>query len=523
MSGAAADAGEALSIQSVTKTFAGQRALSDVGFAVKRGAISALLGMNGSGKSTLIKILAGIYAPDPGARLLVAGQQVALPLTPAVSHHSGLRFLHQDVGLVDSLTIADNFAFADRFYSHGGVFGRIDVKRHHAHVGRTLEMLGIRENPRRIVADLDPTTRTMVGVARAFQDRDELGTGVFARRVLVLDEPTASLPAREVDKVLTLLETLRRNGGTAIYVSHRTEEVRRIADQLIILRDGQLIADEPTGEMSVSDIVARIVGKKVAKVRIARAREREGNVVFAATALRGERIADLSMKIKSGEILGVAGLIGCGRSELVRIVCGAQRAEAGHMTLDGKIFAPASPADAVQRGVACVPQNRRRDGAVLTMNVGENLTLGRLGDYTRGAAVSQQKERSAGREMLSRYSVKPARLDCSIALLSGGNQQKVVVARAASGQVRMLVLDEPTQGVDAVAKQEIANIVRQLADSGVAVIVASTDNDELADLCDRVIVLNRGAHTATLEADAITDEALTLACTESQTSQSLSS
>jgi ribose transport system ATP-binding protein len=506
----------ALRIEQLSKTFAGQKALDGVSFSVPRGKITALLGMNGSGKSTLIKVLAGVYHPDTGGLLRIGGQDIALPLTPEAAHRHGLRFLHQDVGLVDSLSIADNFAFVDRFRAPG-VLGPINHRKQHEHVAATLAKFGVSLHPSTLVGELNPTLRTMIGLARAFQDEEEAGLRAFARNVVVLDEPTASLPASEVDTILTSLEELKANGGTVIYVSHRTEEVKRIADHMIILRDGKLVAEEPTTDLSVDDIVTRVVGKKIEKARIPRSSEREGRIVLSADAISGNRLRDVDFNVRSGEIVGVAGLVGCGRSELVRILGGAQAPITGTMLLQGEPYSPNTPADAIGAGVASVPQERRREGIVLPMTVKENLTLGRLRTFTTNGALQSKKETAGAGELMERFSVKPNDLSRIISLLSGGNQQKVVVARASGYGGIVLLLDEPTQGVDALAKQEIANTVRKLAADGLAVVLASTDFEEFVGLCDRVVVLDRGRLVATAEGEDINEEHLALLCARTGT------
>ncbi|WP_167136989.1 sugar ABC transporter ATP-binding protein [Diaminobutyricimonas sp. TR449] len=498
----------ALTVAGLSKTFAGQRALDDVSFSIADGAITALLGMNGSGKSTLIKILAGVYSPDPGAALTVRGDELALPLQPSDAHRAGLRFLHQDLGLVDALTVADNFALTDGFFA-AGTLAPINRRKQERHTSSTLERFEIDVRPTALIRDLPPATRTMVGIARAFQDGDD----AVRRNLLILDEPTASLPAEEVERVLGMLERLRAAGGTAIYVSHRIDEVRRIADRLLVLRDGQLVADEPLGARDNDDIVSLVIGRPLARVEVAAPAEREGEVVLSATGLRGSRLTGIDLAVRSGEIVGVTGLIGCGRSELIRMLAGAQKPDAGTMTLASQPYAPGVPADAVGLGVGCVPQDRRAEGIVADMSVGENLTLGRLDRFRRAGSIDRAAEREASAGMAAEYLVKARSLDVPIRTLSGGNQQKVVVARAASPGVRVLLLDQPSQGVDALAKQEIGNILRSLAESGVAIVVASTDYADFVGLADRVLVLNRGRLAVELGPGEITEDSIALACT----------
>lgn len=507
----------ALRLHHVSKTFAGQRALDDVSFDLQRAAVTALLGMNGSGKSTLIKVLAGAHAPDHGSSLEIDGADVPLPLTPATAHAAGLRFLHQEIGLVPALTISDNFAFADRFRS-AGVLAPIRTRQQHDHVARVLAQFGVDHHPGTLVSDLGPTSRTMVALARAFQDDDASPAGGTADRdplassVLVLDEPTASLPAEEVESLLLTVEALRRRGGTIVYVSHRTEEVHRLADQIIVLRDGRLVADVPRADLGVDDIVALVVGQRLTPKQHQPAARRTGRVVLEARGLQGPRLRGVDIDIRAGEVLGVAGLVGCGRSELMRLLSGSQRPTAGALSLQEEAFAPRSPADALAAGIALVPQDRRGEGCVLPMSVQENLTMGDLGRHSRHGVLSRRREAAVAGTLVADFRIKAAGLDQPIALLSGGNQQKVVVARAADRRTTVLLLDEPTQGVDALAKQEIWNIVRQMADEGCAVVLASTDVEEFVGLCDRVLVLDRGLVVATATGRDIDAERLTALC-----------
>jgi ribose transport system ATP-binding protein len=501
----------AASIRGVDKSFAGVQALHDVTFDIHRGAITALLGMNGSGKSTLIKILAGVYSPDPGGEILIGDQAVDLPLTPASAHRHGLRFLHQDVGLVDALTVADNFAFVDRFRGHG-LLAPIDKRAQRGHVARTLARFHVGVSPDALVSGLTPTQRTMVGVARALQDDDADESVSDQNKILILDEPTAALPPEEVDVVLTALEDLRARGGTIIYVSHRTDEVARIADRIGVLRDGRLIVDEPAAGMRAGEIVTKIIGKELQRMEASAAPAPTGGPVLITTGLAGNRLRDVDFSIAEGEIVGIGGLVGCGRSELMRILGGAQRPRCGEMTLRGRAYRPGSPSDAIARGVASSPQERRREGIVLQMSVAENLTLGRLGGLSRAGAISHKKEASTVEALVSAFSVKTAGAGQTIALLSGGNQQKVMLGRTAGFGSELLLLDEPTQGVDAHAKAEIAQLIREQASRSVPVVVASTDFEDFVGLAHRVVILDRGRVVGTAAGDDVTVENLSLIC-----------
>lgn len=500
----------ALQLRNISKTFTGQLALDDVTLDIPRGQVTALLGMNGSGKSTLIKILAGIYEPDPGGSLIVGDEELALPLSPARAYKAGLRFLHQDLGLIDMLTVADNFALSDGFKA-AGVIAPIKRREHLAHAKATLELLDIDVDPSRLVKDLSPSERTMVGIARAFQS-EEANVEALQDKILILDEPTASLPEGEADRVLDIVDRLRSYGGTAIYVSHRIEEVIEIADYGVILRDGRLMVEEPIDRTrTAEELVSLIVGRQLSPTPMRDAEIREGDTLLKATGLYGNRLNNVDLSVRSGEVVGVTGLIGCGRSELIRILAGAQERQAGTMTLGGQDYAPSSAAEAIGLGVTCVPQDRRRDGVVLDLSVGENLTLGRLNHFAPRLAVKKDQEKAHVEKLMTDFLVKASSAGILVRTLSGGNQQKVVVARAASFHPRLLLLDEPSQGVDALAKQEITNLLRALADSGVAIVVASTDYSDFPGLAARVIILNRGHLTGELTDAEITEDNIALA------------
>jgi ribose transport system ATP-binding protein len=496
-----------LTIHGLSKTFAGQRALADVSMSFPAGAITALLGHNGSGKSTLIKILAGFYEPDETSIARIDDQELQLPVTPNDAHKAGLRFMHQDLALVDELTIADNFAFVDRFRARGEL-GPISRRREHRRIAELLAVFGIEENPGRRVGDLDSTTKTIIGMARAVQDsRTEQDD--IRHHVLFLDEPTAALPAGEVDRVLEVVRGIRDRGGAVVLVSHRIDEVLRTADRVVVLREGRVVAERDREGLTSDSLVELIVGGK-SNDDGRRAGAPDEQLMLQVRGLRGPRLQDLEFEVRRGEIVGIAGLVGCGRSELTRILAGAQRADAGECLLGGEPFEPKTPAEAIAHGVAYVPQDRRGAGCITAMNLQENLSLGTLGRFYKKGWLDLREERRATTTAIQSFNIKPPDPRRLVAYFSGGNQQKAVVARAVSRAPRLLVLDEPMQGIDIGAKREVAQIVRDLADEGVAVVVGSTDAADLVGLCDRVLVLNRGSLAATATGTGITEERLTM-------------
>lgn len=496
----------ALEVVSVSKTFAGQKALRDVSFRLCSGKVTALLGMNGSGKSTLIKILAGLYDPDENDRtaIRIAGSAISLPLTPKASHENGMRFLHQDVGLVDALTVADNFAFVDRFRLRRGT-PFINRSIHESRVRRVLDDFSIDVSPRALVRDLDPTNRTLVGLARTLQDSEGSDGDAARGHIVILDEPTATLPAEEVDRVLSTITLLKNAGASVVFVSHRIDEVIRIADEILILRDGRVVIDEPLGETSAKQLVEKVVGKELARSLAKPAPQTRGETMIDVSQLRGTRIRDVSFEVARGEILGIAGLVGCGRSELLRILGGSQAPTSGVMSIRGRSYRPIDPSAALQQGVTSVPQDRRSDGIVSTMSVAENLTLGRLDRFTRGGFLMPKAESRHADTMIADFGIKTLDRHKLIGLLSGGNQQKAVVARASSLGASVLLLDEPTQGVDALAKRDIADIIRAKAADGMSVVLGSTDIEDFVGVCDRVLVLDRGQLVGELHGTEITE------------------
>jgi ribose transport system ATP-binding protein len=496
-----------LTVEALSKTFAGQRALDNVSTAFPAGEITALLGHNGSGKSTLIKIFAGFYEPDDATKIEVFDQELTLPISPKEAHEAGLRFMHQDLALIDDLTIADNFAFVDHFRTPTEL-GPISRRREHRRVADTLAAFGIDEHPGRRVGDLDMTTKTIIGMARAVQDSGSTGDDT-RHHVLFLDEPTAALPQEEVERVLEVMRQIRDRGGAVVLVSHRIDEVMRIADRVVVLREGKVVAQRERAGLDPDALVELIVGSSSADDGN-RSKGPTEEVALSVRDLSGTRLRGLDFDVRRGEIVGIAGLVGCGRSELTRILAGAQRADTGTVTLEGKPFEPKTPADALGAGVAYVPQDRRGAGCITGMSLQENLSLGRLNTYVKNGWLSLREEKRATQTAIKAFDIKPADPKRLVAYFSGGNQQKAVVSRAVSRNPVLLVLDEPMQGIDIGAKREIAQIVRGLADEGVSVVVGSTDVADLIGLCERVLVLNRGRLTAIAEGVEVAEERLTL-------------
>jgi ABC-type sugar transport system ATPase subunit len=497
----------ALQVEGVSKAFDFTQALDDVSMMFPRGTITGLLGQNGSGKSTLIKILAGFHTPDAASAIRVHGEVLPIPVKPQDVRRAGMHFLHQDLGLVPELTIADNLAFTEGFGSP--LLGLIKPRAEERRVQKVLSRFAIRGRPETLVASLSPTERTMVAIARVFQSE---GRGERSR-ILFLDEPTASLPASETQRVFAALRSARDAGGTIVYVTHRLDEVLELADRVIVLRDGKVIAEQDLSDLGVGDLITMIVGRAVER-GFPRAGEVRAHVTLRVDAIQARRLDGVGVLVRSGEIFGVTGLQGCGRSELARVIAGAQPPKGGAVYVDGDLVPPGDLRSAIAAGVAYVPADRRTSGCIPLMSVRQNITLGDLSTFWRYGWLQDGRERTEVARLMKHYDIRPPRGERPVGTLSGGNQQKVVVAKHLRLKPKLLILDEPTQGVDVAGRRDIGVMICDLADQGVAVVLCSSDFDELVQLCDRVLVLDRGRAVATVTRDELSEERLTLLCTE---------
>jgi ribose transport system ATP-binding protein len=473
-------------IRGVTKTFPGTLALKDVDIEVKAGEIHALVGSNGSGKSTLIKVLAGVYAADAG-ELRIAGEEHDLRrFTPDQAAACGLHFVHQQPSVFPDLTVADNLAIGRGYDSRW--LSRISARRVRARTDRILEGFHIEARWDETVRELSTGTQTMIAIARALQDQEDASGGL-----LVLDEATAPLGPAGFEILARALRRYSARGQTILFVSHRLDEVVDLADRVTVLRDGHRVATLTRQELDYDVLVHQIVGGALdAAVPRQSAPRRAGVPVLEASGLRGGPVRDVSVRVGPGEIVGVMGLAGAGCSTLMRLLFGAQRLETGTVRVDGKAVRLRSPADAIRAGIAFVPEDRTAFALFPELSVLENLSIPAT-DCGRGGRLRHRRELAVVRADLDRYRVGARSPRVPIAQLSGGNQQKVVMARWLRRSPRVLLLDEPTQGVDVGARAALWNALRRATDGGAAALVASADAEELAQLCDRVIVISDGA------------------------------
>jgi len=478
-----------LRITNVSKTFPGQRALADVDLEIRPGEICALLGQNGCGKSTLIKVLAGYHEPDPGARVQFDGGVEADLVSHSGDWREHLRFIHQDLGLVDTLDALDNLALGPGF-ADGSSWRRIRWGEQAGAAERLLRELGVAFDLRVPVGRLSPVERTMLAVARAMRG--------FADRhgVLVLDEPTAALSAPEVDRLFAVLRRLKDRGIAILFVSHRLDEVYALASRAVILREGRVVGSPELSGTPQADLIDMITGG-ASRTPPQRSTRTCGDVALAIDRLAARRLRDVSFRLHRGEILGVAGLDGSGRDELAGLIFGGEQVD-GTVALADGVPVRLGPAQSIHARIAYLPAGRARHGVVPTMSCGENLTVTGLAPFWRRGRVDRRLEIGHTRDWLERVSVRPNDPARPITQFSGGNQQKVMLAKWLRTDPQILLLEEPTQGIDIEAKQTVLGLVADAASDGVAVLLCSSEAEDLVAVCDRVLVLRHGRVSAEL-------------------------
>lgn len=487
----------------ISKTFAGTRVLRDAALEVRRGQVHALLGGNGSGKSTLVKVLAGVYRADPGGAIEMGGESIAADSwNVSDAKTRGLHFVHQDPAVFGQLTVAENIAIGRGFKT--GLGGRIDWRAQRRRAAEIIDRFSIPATPDTPVAALRPADRTMVAIARALQDQEGAHDGV-----LVLDEPTASLPVSEVDILLAALRRYAQAGQTIVYVSHRLSEVLDLADVVTVLRDGDVVSSRPVPGLTEPALVEMIVGRPLAQVFPEPPHNEDREVVLRVRGLAAGPLRSVDLDLHRGEILGIAGLLGSGRSELLRALFGDLPRTDGEVVLNGAPYAPARPSQAMRAGVVMVPEDRGAEAMFTDLSVRENLSAAVVSRYWSRGRLRHGRERSEARSLVAQFGVRPATDAPPVGTLSGGNQQKVVMARWLRCEPTVLLLDEPTQGVDVNARADIYAHVRAAAARGTSVIVVTSDFEELARVTDRVLVLRDGVVAAELRGSEIEPHRLT--------------
>jgi rhamnose transport system ATP-binding protein len=485
-------------LRGITKTYGGVHAVSDVGVAIRRGEAHALVGENGAGKSTLVKILAGVHAPDAGS-VLVDGREVLLE-GPADARDAGIAIIYQEPILFPDLTVEENIFIGRQPLSAGR---RIDRREMRGHVLDVFRRLGVRLDPGRIARGLSIAEQQLVEIGKALS---------LDARVIVMDEPTASLSAVEVARLFGVVESLRRGGAGVLFISHRLEEIFGLCQWVTVLRDGRLVISRELAGLSAGDLVRAMVGRELVE------REPEQQA-FGATVLEVERMTregvftDVSLEVKAGEIVALAGLVGAGRTEVVRAIFGIDRYDAGSVTLNGRRLRKASPTTAMSAGVALVPEDRRQQGLVMDMSIARNIAVASLGALRRLVFVLSSSERRFAADWATRLQLKYGRLSDPVLSLSGGNQQKVVLAKWLARRPSLLIVDEPTRGIDVGTKAEVHRLLDELAGQGVAILMISSELPEVLRVADRILVMREGHLVAELTHQEASEEAIVAAAT----------
>ncbi|HUG43010.1 MAG TPA: sugar ABC transporter ATP-binding protein [Acidobacteriota bacterium] len=484
-----------LQMRGITKTFPGVRALDGVDLEVGRGEIVALVGENGAGKSTLLNILGGVHQPDSG-RILMDGREVAIgSVSEAI--RLGIGFIHQELNLLENLDIAGNI-FLGRETTRGGFVKLLDREEMERQSSGWLEKVGLRLHPATSLNRLSMGQKQMVEIAKALSQQ---------ARILIMDEPTSSLTVAETNRLLALAEELRARGVAVVYVSHRLGEVERIAERAFVLRDGSCVGTLEGASITHDRMVSLMVGRKL-QVPSGVSRSRRGQPLLRISNLRTRSRPEVSVELTlhTGEILGLAGLIGSGRTDLARAIFGIESALSGEVRLRGEKLQIRHPVDAVRAGLYLVPEDRRDVGLVLPLSVRENLSLPNLKSLSRHGLVRLERESRYGLELCRRLNVRRSSLEGRAAVLSGGNQQKIALAKWLGRDPQVLILDEPTRGVDVGARSEIYRLARELVERGLGVLWIGSEMEELIRICDRIAVMHEGVISGCLEPEEFCEE-----------------
>lgn len=503
----------ALSLTNLSKTFSGQKALDRVSLKVAQGEVHGLLGQNGSGKSTLIKVLAGFHPPDNGSRLSICGLDVPLPSAVGAFRKHRMSFVHQHLGLIPSLTALENLLIGRLAQRHAWA---INWRAEHRRAAERFESYGIAINPAALVSDLPPVHRALLAVVRAVGEmRDEEGIG---NGLLILDEPTPFLPKRDVEQLFRLMRSVVAEGASAIFVSHDVDEVIEITDRATVLRDGRIAACLDSKAASKRDFVQAIVGRQLLTMIPPQHVAARGPSHVTVTDLSGGSIVGFSLGAARGEIIGLTGLIGSGYDEVCHLLYGGGQADAGLITIGEHSIALASikPSQALSQGIVLIPSDRANAAVIGMLPVTDNVTMPTLGTLFRSWMLDRGAMVDRAEALGKAFEVRPANPNLAVSALSGGNQQKIVLAKWFQQDPILVLLDEPTQGVDIGARQNVFKHIVDAAQKGAVVVCASSDYEQLAAICGRVLIFSAGKVIGALEGADISKESIAEHCLNSR-------
>lgn len=496
-----------LQLKDIEKSFPGVKALSGASLSVYPGRVMALVGENGAGKSTMMKVLTGIYTRDAGS-LLWLGKETSFN-GPKASQEAGIGIIHQELNLIPQLTIAENIFLGREFVNR---FGRIQWKKMYAAADALLQRLNLRFNSHKLVGELSIGDQQMVEIAKVLS---------FESKVIIMDEPTDALTDTETVSLFRVINELKAQGCGIVYISHRMKEIFEICDDVTVFRDGQFIAERTVDSLSEESLIEMMVGRKL-EDQYPRLDKAPGEVRLKVENLCGPGIDNVSFTLRKGEILGVAGLMGAGRTELMKVLYGALPRTSGTVNLDGSDVQTQTPQQGLASGIVYISEDRKRDGLVLGMSVKENMSLTALNYFSHGGGrLKHAEEVTAVGDFIRLFNVKTPSMEQPIGLLSGGNQQKVAIARGLMTRPKVLILDEPTRGVDVGAKKEIYQLINQFKQEGLSIILVSSEMPEVLGMSDRILVMHEGRLNGNFTIEQATQEVLMAAAVGKQHSEEL--
>lgn len=482
-----------LKISGIDKSFPGVKALSNACLSVYAGRAMALMGENGAGKSTLMKVLTGIYSKDAGT-IEYLGQQVMFK-GPKNSQEAGISIIHQELNLVGNLTIAENIFLGREFTTP---FGSIDWKKMHAEADKLLARLNVPHSSHQLCSELSIGEQQMVEIAKALS---------FESKVIIMDEPTDALTDTETEALFNVIRELKAEKRGIVYISHRIKEIFEICDDMTVLRDGQFIGEVAVAELTEDRLIEMMVGRRLDE-QYPHVDVPEGEVRLEVNQLSGSGVHNVSFTLRAGEILGISGLMGAGRTELMKVLYGALPKESGEVRLNGKTISNDCPQDGLNNGIVYISEDRKGDGLILGMSVKENMSLTALDHFSKVGRIRHDSEQLAVDDFILMFNIKTPSRDQQIGLLSGGNQQKVAIAKGLMTRPNVLILDEPTRGVDVGAKKEIYQLINKFKQDGLSIIIVSSEMPEVLGMSDRILVMREGRISGEFSREDATQEKL---------------
>ena len=482
-----------LQLKNITKTYPGVKALKEVNLDVERGEIHAICGENGAGKSTLIKSCTGAVIPDEG-EIVMNGKSYA-SMTPVLAETEGIAVIYQELNSVNDLTVAEN-VFLGNEIKRGILVDKEAMNRKTAEIFKQLEL---EIDPRTMVGDLSVGYKQMVEIAKALSRNAEL---------LIMDEPSAPLTNNEIDKLFVIIDKLKKQGVTIIYISHRMNEIFQLSDRISVMRDGEMIKTLLTKETNIDELITCMVGRAMNATFPKREKTQHDETILKVEHLSGNGLNDISFELKKGELLGLAGLIGAGRTELAQLLFGVKKRTEGKIVWKGKEVNYRNPRDAIKDGIYLVPEDRKEQGCLLPLSIHENITVSSLKTLSSMSVIDKKAAQSLSEEYKKKLEIKAPSLFQAVENLSGGNQQKVVVAKALATTPDLIIFDEPTRGIDIGAKQEIYKICNHLLEEGKTIIMISSEMEELLGMCDRILVIAEGHLSGIIDRELFSQETI---------------